>query len=363
MQKNFVSELRNELERFDAEDALYQILEHEKKHRGVDWVAFYTGTGEQDTQVSQVLSSLNLSGDVNEFRKDPLAFLVGNTNAENTNANLHIGNTEEDGRMIDYIQSLRGEEMRNYVVYLTQKLQLAEQHTSATMIAVDIAATGIIAIGGLWLKGTIKALIAGKKILAACAAGISSLGITAAITFIGVLVVAILIPFFIFMDKKAEMLALIINRTPQNVNMTYYFKHGKCVSKPAELIPESRKLVSITGCKKIDEDEICSAGLLFVSKMNKALIGVEGACKLVFEDRNTVFPSGVHIGFSVPLAAGSNSCYISWDDYASEEAFFNSNYRRFVLELEKKDSKRLIQARVSRAGGGEPVMVAVVQEK
>lgn len=265
--------------------------------------------------------------------------------------------------MIDYLQGLSGSEMYKYVTYLTQKLQIAEQHTSATMIAVEIGGAGVLAIGGLWLKGTIVALRAGKALLAACAAGVSSLGITAAITAIGIVIILVLIPFLIFMDKKAQMLALILNRTPYNVKMSYYFSHGKLVAEPGELNTLTQQWVSIGKSAKVENTEVCAVGIMFVSKYDYALIGVEGACKLDFEGGSSVFPNGVYIGFSVPLAIGSNSGYISWDSYSGPEDFFNKNYDNFQLTYHREEANRLIQSRVDRSDGGEPVMVAVVQDK
>lgn len=365
MKQNVLSSLQEQLGTMDLSSALNGILEHEKKHRGIDWVAFYAGEGKEHAPVTRALRSLGLKGSAEALQRDPAAFLAAQSNADDgkTIANIHLCNSPEEGQVIDYLQGLSGDEMYRYVTYLTQKLQIAEQHTNATMIAVEIGGAGIVAIGGLWLKGTIVALRAGETFLAACAAGVSSLGITAAITAINVVIILVLIPFLIFMDKKAEMLALILNRTPFNVNMSYHFNHGKLVAEPKEMIPLTHNWVSIEKRTKWGDTEICAAGLMFVSKRDYALIGVEGACKLEFENGSALFPNGVYIGFSVPLASGDNSGYISWDAYSGAKDFLNKNYGKFCLTHKQEDSTRLIQSRVNRPDGGEPIMVAVVQDK
>ena len=360
MEANALEQLKSAIDTMDMKVEMAKIIEYEKEHRGVDWLAFYDGNDNEVPKVKELLSQLNLTGDVNLLRTNPNALLAANEISGN--ANLHLANSQ-DGHMIDFVQNLSGSEIKKYIVYITQKMQLAEQQTSVTMIGIEIASTGVVAIGVAWLVGAIQAFRAGATISAACIAGVSGLGVTSAISAITIIIIIVLMPLFILMDKKAEMLAIILNRTGSNINMSYFFDHGKLVGGPQELIVTEGRYVSITKNMREKDLEVCSAGLMLVSKRDKALIGVEGACKLEFERGNPAFPNSVYLGFSIPLAIGSNCCYISKDKFSSLKNFYSTKYNKFAQESRSGNPNGVyIQARVDSSSGGEVAMIAVVKE-
>lgn len=61
-------------------------------------------------------------------------------------ANLVFANCK-DNKVIDYVQAIRGDEIKKYLVYVTEKLQIAEKQTSALMIGLNIGAAGLLSIG------------------------------------------------------------------------------------------------------------------------------------------------------------------------------------------------------------------------
>ena len=360
----------------DIQQEIQKILDFEKEKYGIDWLTFYNGDNSSDENIKKRFSEFDIDFDINHFRENPQYLLTcaeritGRRSASEEGssvANFTFYNSKGENKlMIDYVQGLSGNDLKKYIVQLTQKLQMVQPDWDAMQISYTLVGIGISAIGGAWAKGTAIALKGGAKILKACAQGVSAIGgVAAVVAIVTIALAAILLPFLIFMNKTAEMLMLVLNRTDNNLQMESYFKHGKMVQYPEELIIEgsTSKTVSIVAGEEMEGGyEICNAGMVFVSKRDKALYGVEGALKFTFENNSTSFPNGVYLGFSVPLAQGKNAGFISWDSYNSPEDFFKKKYDKFGLNIQQKDSSKLIQCRIDKDGGGEPAMIAIIQD-
>lgn len=360
----------------DIQKEIRKILDFEKENYGIDWLAFYNADDTSNENIRKRFANLNIDINIDDFRENPQMLLSqvenrGRRGAEKQEGepvvNLIFYNDKIKNILkIDQLQNLSGDEIKKEIISITQKLQRIQSDWDATMIAKSLTVTGILSIGGIWGKAAATALRNGSSILASCMEGIVALESTATVVaMIVLIVVAVLIPFLLLMDKKAEMLMVVLNRTTYNLDMESYFKHGKMVQYPEDDIIEGDKVkkVAILAGEKIGNDyEICYAGMIFVSKRDKALYGVEGAIKFLFDKKSETFPNGVYLGFSVPLAQGKNAGYISSDSFKSPEDFFKSKYNEFELKTQKEDSSKLLQCRIDRGSGGEPAMIAVIQD-
>lgn len=122
------------------------------------------------------------------------------------------------------------------------------------------------------------------------------------------------------------------------------------------------KWMAIPACIKAGDEEIAYGGLFFASKRDEALIGMEGALKMEFENSNT-FTNGVFLGYSVPLAQGKNNCLISYDKYNNAKDFFDKNQSHFNQGDIEEDNSKYVQTFMSSPKGGDICMISVVKEK
>ena len=360
----------NNIKNLDTQKVINKILQYEEEKRGINWRAVFSGSNDYDEKLAEVFSQLNtelgLHMDYRQFKADPIAFL-SNSDEVKTVANFAICNDNPDSMMLDYIQGLRKKDLGKYVVNMTQKLEFASHSTNYLEIALDVIGAGIVSVGVEWAISTVKALKTSANLIEACVAGAKALSTVSKVTaVISLVVIVVLIPFLIFMDKKAEMMMMIINRTPDDIDIRdYYLEHGKLVAKPEDkrLTPSKIESHSILGNLLIGESkEIAYGGIMYVTKRDAALIGVMGACKLEFS-KTTYFLDGVYLGFSTPLAQGDNCGYITAEKYDSAKDFYKKKNSDFQLEKFEDNENYHLQSCVNSTSGGEPVMIAVIQTK
>lgn len=352
----------------DSQKVLNEILQYEEERRGINWRAVFNGSKDFDEQLTKVFSHFNtelgLNMDYHKFKTDPIHFL-SNSDDVQTVVNFSILN-EPDNMMIDYVQSLRGNELAKYVLQMTPKLQFASQSTSYTSIALQVVSAGLFGVGVEWSVKSLQALETSATAIEACIAGARGLlTVSKVVAVVSLIVIVVLIPFLIFMEKSAEMMMLIINRTQEPIDIhDYYFDQGKLVAKPEDTdysssAHETHAIQAGKFLKNVYEQAY--VGTLYVTKRDYALIGVMGACKLEFS-KTTYFPNGVYLGFKTPLAQGDNAGFITAKKYDSAEDFYKKS-GKFQLETFEEGDKYHLQACVNSTSGGEPVMIAVIQSK
>ncbi|ACJ27730.1 hypothetical protein swp_0924 [Shewanella piezotolerans WP3] len=342
------------LKNIDTKKLLEEVLQFEKTNRGIDWLSFYSGDRSQDHKVDRLLSGLGL--------KLTSSNLIESFD-DNDIPNIAISNTEDE-HDLNMVCSLRGEDIKNYLVYQTKNLQLASSQGSALNMGIQVGAGGILGIGVEWGFYAAREVYRGATVRAACGIAAQSLGKVAAFNAITIVVVLALIPIFIFMDKPAEVLSLIVNRTNSTIDLKdFYFKHGKLVNKPRAR--EKDTLCSIGSGEVIGELEFALAGFLLCSKRDSALIGMEGAVKLDFTKQSVKekFKKPVFLGYSVPLASGKNKCIIDSVQCNSSKDFFEQEYSDFGIGNQLSDADFHLQTYMSSGSGGQPGMIAVVQSK
>lgn len=351
---------KSDIENLETTGAAKKILDDELLNRGIDWRKFYDGDVREHTGVNELLNKLN----TDLVAED----LLTNTDKVSDIVNLAFIN-EGNKKVIDYIQGLRGKDIDKYLVYITQKLIVIEKQQSATEIGVSLLGGGIMAIGAQWAVYSIKAFKDGATLLGSIVSGVRSFGVTVAVQVVILVLVLVLIPFLVFMDKAAQLLTLIVNRTSSSINITeYYFNHGKLVQQPMDYDPDKfpQKVSINAGIKDITDKkekfEIAYGGLMFTSKRSKALIGMMGAIRMSFNGGRSQFPDGVCLGFKVPLASGNNDCQIAFSKGQSAKDFYKKQNDHFKLGNEVKEGKRLLQTNMGNYRGGEIYMISVVQE-
>lgn len=273
--------------------------------------------------------------------------------------------SNEDGvNMIDYVQNLQGEDLKKYIVRIVDTLKIAEQQTKPGALAAQVYSCGILAVGATWGAAVAVSYLSGAVGLQAMIGGLFAVTVSVVISAIVIGLLVVFIPFLIYMEKKAEILGFILNRTKTPLVLSdsnMYFNHGHLIAKSnvEDLKHLPNKLFSPAGehtkVKLQDgtwyEYELANIGMFYATKINYALIGVEGAFKFEFLNGNERFPNGVYLGFSVPLSSGKNKCYISWDNFSSPHEFYDENYGDFITDYTKSDSERVIHVCLNSSGG------------
>ena len=258
-------------------------------------------------------------------------------------------------------KELKDRHIEDSVMNLIRGFQVIP-HDSARAIAEAFFTTGIVGIGITAVKTAYKvakALIQGAAAITeelgeySIFEGIMAVG-TSVIALAAELVVsAILIPIFVLMEKPAAIVMVILNNTSEDMTLDdYAVTHGKinCIFKatakeehpravpvipkiePPLIYPKTKKPVKGSG--------VVYAGFLGASKREMALIGTQGALK--FQNAET-FPSGVSIGWEIPLSIGKNRLWVS------------VNFKRSVEDVSEKVNDDGKQSDSSTNGKGGKV--------
>lgn len=128
-----------------------------------------------------------------------------------------------------------------------------------------------------------------------------------------VVILAVLIPLFIYMTKNAAGIMVIINDTDQDLvledltcthgKVVAIFKENAAEENPQPIIPKRLPPIINPQTKKVVSEGSIQAGFFTARKRDDALIGTRGALKF---KANESFPQGAYIGWRAPLSKGSN---------------------------------------------------------
>ena len=135
---------------------------------------------------------------------------------------------------------------------------------------------------------------------------------------ISVVILAVLVPLFLLMQKNAADIMVILNDTDQDLDLEdITCTHGKVVGNfkeraalenPKPIIPKRQPPILGPVTKKILLEGSIQAGFLAARKRDNALIGTQGALKF---KATQSFPQGAYLGCRVPLSIGSNALLVS----------------------------------------------------
>lgn len=328
------------------------------------------GDSDASKMAESLLAKYGISISTNELKTRALSL----TESDIKDAPVIALTNEGDVNMIDYVQNLKGDELKKYIVKMVDTLKVAERQTTPGKLATQVYSCGIVAVGITWSMAYLSACMSGAFGLAAIIQGLTIATVATAVSAIIIVLLLVFIPFIVFMEKKAEIMGLVINRTSCDFKLKdMYLSHGKMVSISA--VEDKKHLpnkIFCPACSRIEipqngekySIEFAYAGFIYASKIDYALIGVEGSLQFELVNGDTPLPNGFHIGFSVPLAAESNKCGISADCYANTKEFFEKEYDQFKTEMSKDyQNKVRLEVRVNSPSGGEVYMVSTIQDK
>ena len=148
--------------------------------------------------------------------------------------------------------------------------------------------------------------------------GVMEVGVKVSRLGISVVILAVLVPLFVLMQKNAADIMVILNDTDQDLDLEdITCTHGKVVGNfkeraalenPKPIIPKRLPPILDPVTKKILLEGSIQAGFLAARKRDNALIGTQGALKF---KATQSFPQGAYLGCSLPLSIGSNALLVS----------------------------------------------------
>ena len=186
---------------------------------------------------------------------------------------------------------------------------------------------GIFGLKRVWSIVTTLAELTEATEAFAVFEGVIEVGTAVINLAITVVILAVVVPLFIFMTKNAAGIMVIINDTDQDLvledltcthgKVVAIFKENAAEENPQPIIPKRLPPVINPETKEVIEGSI-QAGFFATRKRDAALIGTRGALK--FEATES-FSQGAYIGWSVPLSRGKNALLVS--------ATFNGSVSKF----------------------------------
>ena len=219
-------------------------------------------------------------------------------------------------------QDAKGDEIKAQIVNLVRNFQVMA-NDDARMIVKVLTDIGMWAVGlyGLWQVYKILATIAElteETEAYAVFTGVMEVGEALFSLCIAVVILAVLVPLFLLIQKNAAGLMVILNDTDQDLDLEDITStHGKVVAifkenaakeNPKPIIPKRLPPVIDPVTKKIKAPGSIQAGFFAVRKQDNFMIGPRGALKFKATES---FPEGAYLGWEIPLAIGSNALLVS----------------------------------------------------
>ena len=203
------------------------------------------------------------------------------------------------------------------------------RYITKMLMEMGIWGLGIFGLTRVWSILTTLAELTEATEAFAVFEGVIEVGAAVINLAITVVILAVLVPFFIFMAKDAAGIMIIINDTDQDLvledltcthgKVVAIFKENAAEENPQPIIPKRLPPVINPETKEVvAELGSIQAGFFAARKRDAALIGTRGALK--FEATES-FPQGAYIGWSVPLSRGKNALLVS--------ATFNGSVSKF----------------------------------
>lgn len=197
-----------------------------------------------------------------------------------------------------------------------------------TFMEMGIWGVGFYGLAQVWkIVSTLRELTEATEAYAVLE-GIMEVGVAVIKLGITVVILAVLVPIFVLMSKKAVGTMVIINDTDQDLvledltcthgKVVAIFKENAAEEDPQPIIPKRLPPVINPETKEVVIEGSIQVGLFAATKRDEALIGTRGALK--FEATES-FPQGAYIGWSVPLSRGKNALLVS--------ATFNGSVSKF----------------------------------
>ena len=229
-------------------------------------------------------------------------------------------------------QDARGGKIKDKIVNLIRNFQVMQnddtRYLVKTFMEAGLWGVGLYGLAQVWkIMSTLAELTEATEVYAVLE-GVLEDGVAIIKFGIAVVILAVLVPLFIFMTKNAAGIMVIINDTDQDLvledltcthgKVVAIFKENAAEESPQPIIPKRLPPIINPQTKKVVCEGSVQAGFFTVRKRDAALIGTRGALKFKASES---FPQGAYIGWSVPLSEGSNALLVS--------ATFNGSTSKF----------------------------------
>ncbi len=367
-----------------TKEALKRIWAHEKKVRGIDWLAAEKGGPKAlRTAVAKAQSWLDEQARKLSTEEIETAKSMGVLNAEHRVPDISRAffDTMADGtpepvpfpddapsfvvwgwneQTVANYQAARGDDVEKEITNLIANFQVLEQSDDVG-IAVACVGMGIFGFAAAGIQAALGILGAVAQINAAVSAyavlqGLTVVGVNLVVLSIAIVVIAVLIPLIIFMLKDAMGLFVIVNNTTSDLIMDgITFTSGKCISgfkrdaaadDPKAIIPQVFEIYN----PELDETiKSISAGFFGVRKRDNALVGTQGALSFAATDE---YPDGVYLGWEVPLSQGSNRQLVSATYTGTLSDFSDRAYDSGVLNTSDTSTEgNTVEAHMNSGSG------------
>jgi hypothetical protein len=337
----------------DPEKILEIILRFEKEVRGIDWRAFYENAPKEIPKVEAYLKKLGAPFTATSLLSADSAAELPNYTISNTS----------DGKNIDRVIRLRGEDIRAYVIETVHNFQIAQNNFASDVAgaAMGMLLGGVACIGLKWTQDFAKGRIIGWSAKRAAKVAAQGLGGPFCANIVGLLAAWGIRSLF---SKQAQLLSIVVNRTGNEMNFAdSYAENGKILSLPKITGDSGSRSAILEAFRFDDGDEFAPAGWIDASKRDSALKGVKAAFKATFTGQHepVLFKDGAYLGFTVPYS-GNNACGCSLDSFANAKTYLNKEDGTFSIGQEKGSAGRAqIQSYMNSKSGGEVYMIAVCQ--
>ena len=262
-------------------------------------------------------------------------------------------------------QDARGGKIKDKIVNLIRNFQVMPnddtRYLVKTFMEMGIWGVGFYGLAQVWkIVSTLRELTEATEAYAVLE-GIMEVGVAVIKLGITVVILAVLVPIFVLMSKKAVGTMVIINDTDQDLvledltcthgKVVAIFKENAAEESPQPIIPKRLPPIINPQTKKVVCEGSVQAGFFTVRKRDAALIGTRGALKFKASES---FPQGAYIGWSVPLSEGSNALLVSATFNGSTSKFSdNTDSHGKQEDTSTSTTNASITGRVNSGSGSE----------
>ena len=207
-------------------------------------------------------------------------------------------------------QDANGDRIKALICNLIRNFQVMKNDSTRYMVKTFMEAglwgLGLFGLRAVWrIIATLAELTEATEAYAVLS-GILEVGVNVIKLGITVVILAILVPLFIYMTKNAAGVMVIINDTNEDMRLVdVHATHGKIVGifkenpqldNPQPIIPKKLPPIINPKTKKVLAEGSIQAGFFAARKRDAALIGTQGGLKF---DVTSSYPKGLFVGWEV----------------------------------------------------------------
>lgn len=196
-----------------------------------------------------------------------------------------------DAAKVTEYENASDDAIKQKVLGLVRQFQAMKDDNTEVMISafrkMGLWGMGVVALKAVWRILRAASVISEATEAAAVAEGVAAIGAGAITLGIATCVLAVLVPLFIFMNKNAAAIMIIINHTDEDMAMVdLHATHGKIVGIFKEsagiddvkaIIPKKLQPIVDPKTGKVVLAGAIAAGFFAAKKRDSALVGTQGA--------------------------------------------------------------------------------------